>query len=65
MSVIATDMLAGTAADRLDAGAYPRLSTDFLNRFSEAVARDHDPRAAIQQDLREKLAIPVEARRVE
>ena len=37
MSVIAADMLAGTAADRLDAGAYPRLSTDFLNRFSEAL----------------------------
>jgi hypothetical protein len=37
MSVIATDMLAGTAADRLDAGVYPRLSTDFLNRYSEAL----------------------------
>ena len=37
MSVIATDMLAGTAADRLDAGLHPRLSTDFLNRYSEAL----------------------------
>lgn len=37
MSVIATDMLAGTAADRLDAGVHPRLSTDFLNRYSEAL----------------------------
>ena len=37
MSVIATDMLAGTAAERLDAGLYPRLSTDFLNRYSEAL----------------------------
>lgn len=37
MSVIATDMLAGTAADRLDAGLRPRLSTDFLNRYSEAL----------------------------
>jgi hypothetical protein len=37
MSVIATDMLAGTAADRLDAGPSPRLSTDFLNRYSEAL----------------------------
>lgn len=37
MSVIATDMLAGTAAERLDAGVHPRLSTDFLNRYSEAL----------------------------
>ena len=37
MSVIATEMLAGTAADQLDAGACPRLSTDFLNRYSEAL----------------------------
>lgn len=37
MSVIATDMLAGTAADRLDVGLRPRLSTDFLNRYSEAL----------------------------
>lgn len=37
MSVIATDMLAGTAAERLDAGVPPRLSTDFLNRYSEAL----------------------------
>ncbi|SDF47468.1 MULTISPECIES: hypothetical protein [Bosea] len=37
MSVIATEMLAGTAADRLDAGVHPRLSTDFLNRYSEAL----------------------------
>ena len=37
MSVIATDMLAGTAAERLDAGVLPRLSTDFLNRYSEAL----------------------------
>ncbi|WP_454657784.1 hypothetical protein [Bosea beijingensis] len=37
MSVIATEMLAGTAAERLDAGVLPRLSTDFLNRYSEAL----------------------------
>ena len=37
MSVIATDMLAGTAAHRLDAGVHPRLSTDFINRYSEAL----------------------------
>jgi hypothetical protein len=37
MSVIATDMLAGMAADRLDGGLRPRLSTDFLNRYSEAL----------------------------
>jgi len=37
MSVIATEMLAGTAAERLDAGVSPRLSTDFLNRYSEAL----------------------------
>jgi hypothetical protein len=37
MSVIATDMLAGAAADRHDGGLRPRLSTDFLNRYSEAL----------------------------
>jgi hypothetical protein len=37
MSVIAADMLAGTTAERLDAGVHPRLSTDFLNRYSEAL----------------------------
>lgn len=37
MSVIATDMLAGTAAEGLDADVHPRLSTDFLNRYSEAL----------------------------
>ncbi|RYE35407.1 MAG: hypothetical protein EOP23_01345 [Hyphomicrobiales bacterium] len=37
MSVIATEKLAGTAAERLDAALHPRLSTDFLNRYSEAL----------------------------
>ncbi|MCO5092452.1 hypothetical protein [Bosea sp. (in: a-proteobacteria)] len=38
MSVIATEMLAGATADRHDGGGpSPRLSTDFLNRYSEAL----------------------------
>jgi hypothetical protein len=37
MSVTATDMQAGAAADRRQAGLRPRLSTDVLNRYSEAL----------------------------
>lgn len=37
MTTIAATMQAGKAADRRDEPAAPRLSTDFLNRFNEAL----------------------------
>lgn len=54
MTVSATQLQAGEAADRMGAPQTPRLSTDFLNRYSEALmliemAADDD---AIVEDLR-------------
>jgi len=37
MTVFATQLQAGEAADRMGAHQTPRLSTDFLNRYSEAL----------------------------